>query len=64
LKNKINCFQCEHFAVTWDPKNPRGCKLFEFKSARMPSVPVKEDSGIDCLGFVPKQKKAGIPNKQ
>jgi hypothetical protein len=48
---KVNCMQCVHFAVTWDPKHPRGCKLFGFKSERMPSIPVREDSGVECLGF-------------
>ena len=54
--NKVNCMQCVHYAVTWDPKHPRGCRLFGFKSARMPSAGVREDSGYDCLGF---EKKAG-----
>lgn len=49
--NKVNCFQCVHFAVSWDPKYPRACKLFGFKSARIPSVSVFEDSGEACLGF-------------
>jgi hypothetical protein len=55
-KNKqINCMQCVHFAVSWDPKLPKACKLFGFKTARMPSVSVFEDSGYACLGF---EKKA------
>jgi hypothetical protein len=55
---KVNCYKCEHFVVTWDKKHPRGCKLFNFKSERMPSYPVKEDSGIDCLGFAQKRVKS------
>jgi hypothetical protein len=54
---KVNCMQCVHFAVSWDPKYPRACKLFGFKSGRMPSASVYEDSGYDCLGFVKKENK-------
>jgi hypothetical protein len=60
-ETKPNCFRCEHFVVTWDPKHPRACKLFEFKGRRMPSGPVREDSGIDCLGFKPKKNRSTGP---
>jgi hypothetical protein len=56
---KVNCFQCVHFAVSWDPKHPRACRLFGFKSARLPSAGVREDSGFDCLGFEQKKPSAG-----
>ncbi|MDR0324683.1 MAG: uracil-DNA glycosylase [Oscillospiraceae bacterium] len=55
--SKVNCFQCVHFVITWDPKYPRACKLFGFKSARVPSVSVHEDSGFACLGFAKKAAK-------
>jgi len=50
-KNKKDCFQCKHFAVSWDPKFPRSCKLFGFKTAQIPSVTVFESSGEPCEGF-------------
>lgn len=52
---KINCFQCAYFQVTWDPVNPRGCKAYGFKSKQIPSLVVKQSSGMDCLKFVPKR---------
>jgi hypothetical protein len=51
----VNCFQCVHFAVSWDPKFPKSCKLFGFKTAGLPSVSVWRDSGAPCHGF---QQKA------
>ena len=55
-KSKPDCFQCAHFAVTWEPKFPRCCKLFGFKTAQMPSVAVFESSGEPCSGFERKKK--------
>jgi len=55
--NRINCYKCAHFAVSWDPKFPRSCKLFGFKTAGLPSVSVFESSGEECAGF--RQKTAG-----
>ena len=59
--NKINCYKCAHFAVSWDPNFPRSCKLFGFKTAGLPSVRVFESSGEECAGFRRKTdwKKAG-----
>lgn len=51
----VNCFQCEHFFVTWDQRNPRGCKAYNFKTKELPSTVVKRTSGITCLHF--RQKK-------
>ncbi|MDR2599797.1 MAG: uracil-DNA glycosylase [Oscillospiraceae bacterium] len=48
---KVNCFQCVHYTVTWEPKFPRSCKLFGFKSAQMPSLAVLKSSGAPCEGF-------------
>jgi hypothetical protein len=54
--NKINCFHCVHFAITWDTKFPKACKAFGFKTANMPSVAVFQSTGIDCIAFIAKQK--------
>jgi len=49
--SNVNCFQCIHFAVTWEPQHPKSCKLFGFKSAVLPSVAVYESTGSVCLGY-------------
>jgi len=54
-KNTINCFDCVHFAVTWEQDFPKSCKLFGFKTALLPSAVVVESTGEACLGF---EKKA------
>ncbi|MCL2080566.1 MAG: uracil-DNA glycosylase [Oscillospiraceae bacterium] len=56
-EGKVNCLQCVHFAVSWDPKHPRMCKLFGFKTAHMPSESVYRDSGRPCLGFSQKPQQ-------
>jgi 2-methylisocitrate lyase-like PEP mutase family enzyme len=50
----INCMKCIHFYVTWDPKAPRGCKAFGFKTSLMPSTAVAASSGQPCLHFADK----------
>ncbi|AJK89504.1 uracil-DNA glycosylase [Lysinibacillus fusiformis] len=51
---KANCFQCHFFKVTWDPQTPRACVAYGFKTKQIPSVVVKQSSGMECLKFVPK----------
>lgn len=53
--NKIDCMKCIHFAVTWEPNSPKSCKLYGFKSARMPSLVVLQASGVPCMGFERKE---------
>nr|WP_243385578.1 uracil-DNA glycosylase [Bacillus kexueae] len=48
---KVNCFQCKYFYVTWDPAHPRGCKAYQMKSKAIPSVVVLRASGQPCLKF-------------
>ena len=55
--NNINCLRCAHFYITWQPKYPKACKVFGFKSANMPSVTVYESTGAQCLAFKEKGKK-------
>jgi hypothetical protein len=57
-KNKINCFNCVHFFVTWDSNFPRGCKAMDFKSRKMPSTIVYEASGMSCMRFKAKKNKS------
>lgn len=55
---KINCRRCEHYFVTWKPKQPHGCKAYGFKSPQIPSLVVFQSSGSDCSMF-----KAKTPAK-
>jgi hypothetical protein len=48
---KVDCFQCIHFVVTWDPRFPRACRLFDFRTSQLPSVAVFKSSGLPCEGF-------------
>lgn len=46
-----NCLKCAHFHVTWDPRFPRGCRMFGIKTPRMPSQVVFETTGSHCPAF-------------
>ncbi|APC42469.1 uracil-DNA glycosylase [Clostridium estertheticum] len=54
---KINCSKCIYYYITWDPAFPKGCKLYGFKSPNLPSILVKQSSGIACGKFTPKERK-------
>ena len=51
MSEKAKCLQCIHYQNTWDPQNPRGCKLYGFSSKFIPSTVVKRETGTECLGF-------------
>jgi hypothetical protein len=53
---RINCMKCRHFYITWDPKFPRGCRAFGFKTQTLPSLSVLSSSGKPCLNFESKEK--------
>jgi len=48
---RINCRRCEHYFVTWKPKQPHGCKAYGFKSLQIPSLVVFQSSGTECALF-------------
>lgn len=52
---RIDCFKCQFFRVTWDQMNPRGCTAYGFKTRQLPSVLVKQSSGMECMKFKAKQ---------
>ena len=60
---KINCHRCAHFVITWEPRAPKACKLFTFKSARLPSEVVYHTTGMPCQGFAPKENRQGVDTK-
>lgn len=47
-----NCWQCRHFAVSWDPQLPYSCRLMGFKSRVVPSLEVLRADGSRCRGFM------------
>lgn len=49
-----NCFQCRHFAVSWDASFPYLCRLMGFKSRALPAVEVLRADGVACRGFAAK----------
>lgn len=53
-----NCWQCRHFAVSWDPNLPYSCRLMGFKSRVMPAIEVLRADGSRCRGFAPKAPAA------
>ncbi len=54
--DRIDCLQCRHFFVTWDPAFPRGCRAMHFKGKEMPASFVRRISGRWCLKFDKKQQ--------
>lgn len=46
-----NCWQCRHFASSWDETKPYQCRLHGFKSRMIPSWEVWNADGRHCLGF-------------
>lgn len=53
-QSAINCWQCRHFATSWDPALPYSCKLLGFKSRMLPCMQVLQLDGRVCQGFEPK----------
>jgi hypothetical protein len=58
FREKIDCFKCRHFYITWDKSFPKGCEAIGFKSEKMPSAVVYEASGTACLRFAKKELSA------
>ncbi|ATH07733.1 hypothetical protein BIY24_07175 [Halobacteriovorax marinus] len=51
MSDKPACLKCVHYKASWDPKNPRACKLYGFSSKFLPSQVVKRETGTECQGF-------------
>ena len=54
---KINCFNCSHFFITYDPHEPYGCRAMGFKSRQFPSDVAESCSGLKCQMYTPKKKR-------
>jgi hypothetical protein len=49
-----NCWQCDHFAISWDTQRPYSCRLMGFKSKALPCLEVFNADGQVCQCFYPK----------
>ena len=49
-----NCYQCKHFAISWQPSAPYACRLLGFKSRVLPAIEVMRIDGRMCMGFTAK----------
>jgi hypothetical protein len=53
-----DCWKCQHFAVSWDPKLPYLCRLMGFKSRSLPALEIIRVDGKPCQGFALKPQPA------
>ena len=56
---RISCIKCRYYQVTWDPRQPYGCRAHGFKSHKNPAIVVYETSGIECQLFHEKKLNTG-----
>jgi len=59
MTSKINCRDCRHYYITWQPKTPNGCRAMGFISQLLPSIHVFRNSGMECQSFSPKPRGSG-----
>ena len=57
-----DCWKCQHFAVSWDPKLPYLCRLMGFKSRSLPAIEIIRIDGKPCQGFALKPQPAATPS--
>jgi len=60
----INCWQCSHFAVSWDVKRPYSCRLMGFKSRVLPCFEVFAADGKSCQCFQSKGVEPSLPKQE
>ena len=53
---RVNCLNCRYFKITWNPKHPRACTFFGFKTTKMPSQLVLESTGEPCQQYTLRKK--------
>lgn len=63
LNARIPCMRCKHYQTTFDPRAPRGCNLYQFKSTLMPYILVKQSTGGDCPNFSERARKESEDKK-
>lgn len=55
--SEVKCMKCKFYQVTFDPKAPRGCKVYGFRGPHMPSSVVKRETGRDCMAYEARLQK-------
>jgi hypothetical protein len=61
---KPNCTKCKHYFITFNPRTPKGCRIYQIQSQALPSTIVKQaNQGPDCIGFEAKPQ-ANHANKK
>jgi len=60
---KVSCFNCLSFYITYELRFPYGCRAIGFKSARMPSQEVSASSGMVCQFYKAKQSPSKRVNQ-
>lgn len=53
----MNCFQCTHFAITWNRRTPYSCSAWGIQSKQYPHVLVHTCSGHPCQLFREREAK-------
>ncbi len=56
---RVACLKCRYYQVTWDARQPYGCRAHKFKTNRNPALAVFESSGIECQLFEEKSVVSG-----
>ena len=51
LRNKINCWTCKYFYISWHTTMPYACRAFGFKSKNIPSLEVLSADGRSCKAY-------------
>jgi len=57
MNKRIVCQRCKSYYVTWEKKKPHGCRAYGFKSETIPSIVVRQSSGMACSFYEKKQIK-------
>lgn len=58
----VKCLKCKYYYNTWNPQKPRGCRVFGFESASIPSYAVKRETGKECEAYKERESKQKSSN--
>ena len=54
MSESPNCWNCQFFKISWDPKFPYECQAMDFKSQGLPCAQVLGIDGRECQSFIRK----------
>jgi hypothetical protein len=57
-RRHVACYKCRYYQVTYDIRQPYGCRAHGFKTPRNPAQIVLESSGIECQLFELRRKNS------